>query len=331
MTQTSDKPEQQIVIAQPAQASRLARVTGWTDSQISLIQQTVAPGASRVELAWFLYNARRLGLEPTLDQIYFIRYDKNKPGEIVIGINGYRAVAEESDAYAGSDPPVFEYHESTPQPTGAKMRVPSIARVTVWKIVQGMRVPFTAEARWEEFYPGDGIQGEQYRKRPHNQLAVRAESHALRKAFPRQTQRLDVQAEAPAEWQEAARLDEDARADPELSRRNAERYDEVFGAHAALPEQTRPKPKAAEAAAPAEEVTELSYDPPNTAANDEQRRRAELWQENRELVEQASRMGLQGVPTLHNRSEGPVLEAANNELRERIRTRNAELDRQFAL
>src|SRR5580765_819013 len=77
-------------------ASRLAQVTGFSDQQIALIAQTVAPGASRLELAWFLYNASRLELEPTLDQIYLIKYKADQVGEIVIGINGYRAMADSS-------------------------------------------------------------------------------------------------------------------------------------------------------------------------------------------------------------------------------------------
>lgn len=180
---------------------KLTELTGYSHSQINLIRQTVATGANIVEVAWYLYNAKRLGLEPTLDQIYLIKYGNN-PADIVIGINGYRAQADSSRSYAGSDDALYEY-EDVGQPKGA----PSKATVTVWKMVQGQRVPFTASARWEEFYPGDGRVGEQYRKRPHNQLAVRAESHALRKGFPYQTGRLDTREALPSEWIEAVEVD----------------------------------------------------------------------------------------------------------------------------
>lgn len=190
------------------QYSKLAALTGFTPEQINLIRQTVASGANIVEVAWYLYNARRLGLEPTLDQIYLIKYGTN-PADIVVGINGYRAQADSSGVYAGSDDPVFEYED-----VGQPKRAPSKATVTVWKIVGGQRVPFTASTRWEEFYPGDGKVGEQYRKRPHNQLAVRAESHALRKGFPYQTGRLDTRESLPAAWVEAVQTDETVRRDP---------------------------------------------------------------------------------------------------------------------
>jgi phage recombination protein Bet len=202
--------------------SNLAQITGFSDRVIQLVKQTVAPNATPLELAAFLYNARRLGLDPMTKQIYFIKYDRNRPGEIVTGIDGYRARAENSGAYAGSDPPIFEY-EAVGQPQGA----PSKASVTVYKIVQGQRVPFTAEARWEEFYPGEGKQGEQYRKRPHNQLAIRAESHALRKGFPQVMQDLDMQAPPPT-WEHAAVADDQARDEPEKIARDAQRYKEIF-------------------------------------------------------------------------------------------------------
>jgi phage recombination protein Bet len=202
--------------------SNLAQVTGFNDRLIQLIKSTVCPGATPLELATFLYNARRLGLDPMTRQIYFIKYDRTKPGEIVTGIDGYRSRADSSGVYAGSDEPVYEY-EDVKQPQGA----PSKATVTVWKMVAGQRVPFTASARWEEFYPGEGKQGEQYRKRPHNQLAVRAESHALRKGFPQLMQELDMQA-PPRAWEQAAEEDDQARDDPKEQARLARRYTEIF-------------------------------------------------------------------------------------------------------
>lgn len=57
------------------------------------------------------------------------------------------------------------------------------ATVTVYKLMGGMKCPFTASARWEEycpFPPNDNM----WRKMPYNQLAKCAEALALRKAFP---------------------------------------------------------------------------------------------------------------------------------------------------
>lgn len=218
---TATAPERGMSLA-TTEYQKMAEVTGFSSAQINLIRQTVATGASIVEVAWYLYNAKRLGLEPTLDQIYLIRYKQGQPAEIVVGINGYRAQAESSGVYAGSDDAIFEY-EDVGQPKGA----PSKATVTVWKVVAGLRCPFTASARWEEFYPGSGPIGEQYRKRPHNQLSVRAESHALRKAFPYQMHRLAPQ-EAPSIWIEAAEADEQRRNDPSRTAALAGRHAEIL-------------------------------------------------------------------------------------------------------
>jgi hypothetical protein len=327
--------------AAPA-ASRLAQVTGFSDQQISLIAQTVAPGASRLELAWFLYNAGRLELEPTLDQIYLVKYKADQVGEIVIGINGYRAMAESSGCYAGSDDALFEY-EDVDQP-----RRPSKATVTVWKIVQGMRVPFSASARWEEFYPGDGRIGEQYRKRPHNQLAIRAESHALRKAFPYQTRKLETRAEVPTEWRAAAEADDRARHDPALVANNARKYDLIFGTEAreqAVMERETARPHRPSMTVDTstgevldEEQTHYvgedcqpPHAPPASAFDPEEL--AEALEDNRRLLDGAESVGVKGVRGLTARADWPLerIRAANEELLARIRARDGESERAAVL
>src|SRR5262249_370886 len=148
------------------------------------------------------------GLDPLADQVYFIRYVEGQPGSIVVGIHGYRATADSTGEYAGSDPPEYEYEKL--EPAGPKGG-PSFCRVTAYRIVQGQRVSATGEAGWGEEYAGDGKKGEQYRKRPWNQLAVRAESRALSKLFPRQMGALTAPVAAPQEWHEAAMVDEQQR------------------------------------------------------------------------------------------------------------------------
>ncbi len=61
---------------------------------------------------------------------------------------------------------------------------PLTAKVTVYKIVEGQRYPFTATARWSEYYPGERM-GFQWHQRPYLMLGKCAEALALRKAFPK--------------------------------------------------------------------------------------------------------------------------------------------------
>jgi phage recombination protein Bet len=302
--------------------SNLAQVTGFNDRVIQLIRQTVCPGASALELATFLYNARRLGLDPMTRQIYFIKYDPKAPGEIVVGINGYRAQAEESGCYAGSDEAVYEY-EQVGQPGGA----PSKATVTVWKIVAGQRVPFTAAARWEEFYPGEGKKGEQYRKRPHNQLAIRAESHALRKGFPQQTERLQMQP-PPAAWEQAVEADERARDDPDKIARDARTYDQVFAVEEdvvvsggrVVDRQTGEvlsEPSSAQDLT-APEPSGAAAPPSPVAPPDQENPLIGKYRRNRELIKRARELGIDGFEPLALGKAEDVVEAANLELEDRI-------------
>lgn len=148
--------------------------------QIDLIRQTVAKGATDLELKLFLYQCQRTGLDPLSKQIHFIKRWNEKlnreEGTIQTGIDGYRSIADRTGQYAGSDDAVFRGPEDEPV----------AATVTVWRIVQGQRVSFTATAWWKEYFPTKEKQQFFWKKMPHGQLAKCAEALALRKAFPQQ-------------------------------------------------------------------------------------------------------------------------------------------------
>lgn len=147
-----------------------------TRQQVDLIKRTIAVGATDDELKMFLYVCERTKLDPFTKQIHFVkRWDSKKGkevGAIQVGIDGLRSVAERTGDYAGNDDPVFDEEEK-----------PKKATVTVYKMVQGQRVGFTASARWDQYYPGDK-QGFMWNKMPHLMLGKCAEALALRKAFP---------------------------------------------------------------------------------------------------------------------------------------------------
>ena len=143
------------------------------EGHVDLIRRTVAQGASPDELKLFLYTARRAGLDPLARQIYYVR--RQGKGTVQVSIDGLRLIADRTGRYAGGDAAEFLGE------TDAGM--PAIARVTVYKMVGGVRCPFSATARWEEYYPGEA-QGFTWRKMPHTMLAKCAEALALRRAFP---------------------------------------------------------------------------------------------------------------------------------------------------
>jgi phage recombination protein Bet len=150
----------------------VVRDSGYSREQVDLIKRTVAKDASDDELKMFLHQAKRTGLDPFARQIHFTK--RGDRSTIIVGIDGYRLIADRTGMYAGNDDPVFVMSEK-----GA----PELATVTVWKMVAGQRVPFSATARWTEYAP-DGNQGFMWRKMPFLMLGKVAEALALRKAFP---------------------------------------------------------------------------------------------------------------------------------------------------
>src|SRR5439155_25197223 len=99
------------------------------------------------------------------------------------GIDGFRTIADRSKVYAGNDEPKFDEGLNEYQMIEARRQAPTTATVTVYKAVGGLRCPFTATAKWEEYCPPQG-QTHMWDKMPFLMLSKCAEALALRKAFP---------------------------------------------------------------------------------------------------------------------------------------------------
>lgn len=160
----------------------------WDDDKIALVKRTICKPKNRDatddELALFVGQCRRTGLDPFSKQIYAIfRWSGAAQREVMtiqVSIDGLRLVADRTGAYAGSDDPVFALDESGH---------PTKATVTVWKMVQGQRVPFTRSARWDEYVQTDknGKPTDFWTRMKFNQLGKCGEALTLRVAFPHET------------------------------------------------------------------------------------------------------------------------------------------------
>jgi len=209
----------------------VSEMTGYAPTDIALVSKTVAVGASLQELAVFLHSCRALGLDPLLRQAYWIR--RQGKGTLQVGIDGFRAIAERSGAYAGAE---SIEHRGQIEWTykGKKHIVPELARATVWKIVAGHKSAFVGEAYWTEFVPSGEAEAFQWARMPKHMLGKCAEAQALRRAFPAQLGNLgladDIDGDMPLP--EVTITEEDP---AEKQRRNARRYDEIF-----TPEDERP-------------------------------------------------------------------------------------------
>lgn len=147
-----------------------------TTQDLDVLRRSKFKGFEDHEIAYCARVSNTLALSPLLNQVHFVKR-KNKDGSYAIaaqvGIDGFRLAAERTKTYAGSDDIVFEY--------GLDKKKPIKATATVYKMIGGQRCPFTASARWEEFYnPIGGM----WDRLPHQMLGKCAEAQALRKAFP---------------------------------------------------------------------------------------------------------------------------------------------------
>jgi len=147
-----------------------------TPDQRKLIQTTIAPGATQDELALFLYDNQRRGVHPLDKMIHFTkRGGKYVP---VTSIDFMRSRASATGQYAGSDDAVFDDDSN-----------PTRATITVYRLVGGVRCPFTSTARMSEYRPASG-QDHMWRKMPCTMLGKCAEALSLRKAFPQELDKL---------------------------------------------------------------------------------------------------------------------------------------------
>lgn len=147
-----------------------------TREQLDLVKRTIANGATDDELRLFFYDCQRNGVHPLDKLIHFTkRGGRYTP---ITSIDLMRIRAHDTGECAGIDDAAYDPAEETSAP-------PQVARVTVYRMIGGQRCPFTATARWAEYYPGDQ-QGHMWRKMPRVMLGKCAEALALRKAFPKQ-------------------------------------------------------------------------------------------------------------------------------------------------
>ena len=147
----------------------------WWPEQ-DLVKRTVCPGdISRDEFMVFIQIARHKGLDPLAREIYAIK----RGGRLTIqtGIDGYRKIAARTGEYAGNDDIVYDTEDGGH---------PARATATVYRMVGGMRVAYTATARWREYVQVDrgGNPTSTWGKMPWIMLGKCAESLALRKGFP---------------------------------------------------------------------------------------------------------------------------------------------------
>ena len=150
----------------------------------------ITKGTPPPQVQIFATICKEKSLSPFQKQIYLLPF-KQKNGDTwvthyacIVGIDGYRTIAERTGKYAGSDDVKFNDDKTEFQCRDAGLKNPITATVTIYKIVAGQRTPFTTTASWDSYVPANEKKRFNWNRMPYLMLGKCAEALALRKAFP---------------------------------------------------------------------------------------------------------------------------------------------------
>jgi phage recombination protein Bet len=176
-----------------------------TQEQIKVLAQAgiIPANTPPPQIEVFMHTCNKLKLDPFTKEVHLVAYRNYKTGEYqfstIVGIHGLEKKAASSGMFAGVDVPKFNMTADgrwqSMAEVAASKKLPISCSVTVYKLMGGTRVPFTAEVLWSEY---GNEKNPNWSSRPMHMLTKVAKSHALRMAFPNETHGLHVEEEMSA-------------------------------------------------------------------------------------------------------------------------------------
>lgn len=190
-------------------AEYLSEQYGYTPQQVNVVRNAICVGATDEELEFFLATCKRLALDPFARQIWFVKRKQRVEdsqgnvswidvGRPETSIDGFRTIAERSGEYEGQAPIEWCGKDGKWCDVWLKEEAPFAARAKVYRTK--LREPIVTVALLTEYRPTykNGDFPAMWKKMPANQLGVRAEAQAFRKAFPRDLSGIVIDGEGEA-------------------------------------------------------------------------------------------------------------------------------------
>jgi phage recombination protein Bet len=162
------------------------------EEKIQLLRRTIARGSSEDELALFVEQCRRTGLDPFARQIYSVRRKQwssqsrsyEEAQVIQVSIDGFRLIADRTHKYAGQVGPWWCGPDGEWKEIWLNDEAPSAAKVGVLR--HDFHQPLYAIALFKSYVQtnsqGDPVS--RWKTDPAGMIAKCAEALALRRAFP---------------------------------------------------------------------------------------------------------------------------------------------------
>lgn len=180
-----------IVVSENSQNGELT-----TEAVQTLILAGIVPkDTPKSQIQIFAHVCREKGVSPFSKEIYLVAYGNKY--SIITGIDGFRKIASRTGELCGCDDAKYDLKSNGDYKTVAdfqKNELPNTCTITIYRLMNGVRCPFTHTAKFSEFSSGQ----QKWLSMPFQMIAKVAEAFAIRKGFGDATSGISIEDETAA-------------------------------------------------------------------------------------------------------------------------------------